>query len=183
MTPTDALDSTDRIVSGLIAGLTPEQRESATPCDEWTVHDLIAHMCGGAHMIAGTMLGETPPENTPDFLADGPAAGWAEAVAHLRRAAAPDVLAGTYQFPFGEMPGEPALAVIVADGVTHAWDLATATGQDAKIDDDLALWALNTWRPIVPSEGRTGPGFKDAVEVDAGASPLDQLVAYTGRRP
>jgi uncharacterized protein (TIGR03086 family) len=183
MNPTDALDRTDRIVSKLITGLTADHRESATPCDEWTVHDLIAHMCGGAHMVAGTMLDEAPPAEAPDVLADGPAAGWSEAVAHLRRATSPDVLAGTYRFPFGEMPGETALSVIVADLVTHAWDLATATGQVAGIDDDLASWALSTWRPIVPPEGRTGPGFKDAVTVDGDASPVDQLVAYTGRRP
>lgn len=182
MNATEALDNCDRIVTGLIAGLTPEHREMSTPCDEWTVHDLIAHMCGGGHMIAGSILGETPPADAPDFLSDGPAAGWAGTVAHLRAAATPDKLAGTYQFPFGEMPGEAALAVIVADHVTHAWDLATATAQSVTIDDDLARWTLATWRPVVP-EDRTGPGFKEAVPVGADASPLDQLIGFTGRQP
>ena len=46
------MQQTNELVSALISNLTPEHREMATPCDEWTVHDLIDHMCGGAHMIA-----------------------------------------------------------------------------------------------------------------------------------
>lgn len=183
MNATDAMHETDRIVTSLIAGLTADQRDHVTPCDEWTVHDLIAHMCGGGHMIAGALLGEQPPDPAPDHLADGPAAGWAAAAAHVRAAATREVLAANHQMPFGEMSGEAALSVIVADHLTHGWDLARASGQDFTIDDDLAAWALATWQMVVPAEGRTGPGFKAAVPVGDDASALDRLVAYTGRQP
>ena len=56
--------------------------------------------------------------------------------------------------PFGEVPGEVALSVITADHLTHAWDLARATGQDIEVDDELAEWALATWQVVVPAEGR-----------------------------
>lgn len=183
MDATTALDQTDEIVSQLIAGLTPDQREAPTPCTGWTIHDLIAHMCAGGHMVAGGLQGQAPPEEAPDHLADGPAAGWTATVEALRAVATPELLGATHQMPFGEVPGEVAMSIIVADHLTHAWDLAQASGQDIAVDDELALWALDTWRPVVPADGRTGDGFAAAVSVGDDAPALDQLVAYTGRRP
>ena len=54
-------------------GLTPDDREKRTPCDKWNVHELIEHMCQGGQMIAGGLQDQAPPEEMPDFLADGPA--------------------------------------------------------------------------------------------------------------
>jgi uncharacterized protein (TIGR03086 family) len=183
MDATTAMNQTDEIVTSLIAGLGADQRESPTPCTEWNVHDLLGHMCAGGHMVAGALQGQAPPESSPDFLADGPAAGWAATSAHLREAATPDALAASHQLPFGEMPGEAALSVIVADHLTHAWDLAKGSGQDIAVDDELAAWGLATWKQVVPAEGRTGDGFKAAVPVADDAPMLDQLVGYTGRTP
>jgi uncharacterized protein (TIGR03086 family) len=183
MDATTAMTQTDQIVAGLIANLTPDHREMPTPCTEWTVHDLIEHMCQGGHMIAGGLQGQAPPEVAPDYLANGPAQGWSSVMAHMAEAATPDALAATHQMPFGEVPGEVALSVIVADQLTHAWDLARATGQEVDVDDELAAWALATWQAVVPAESRTGDGFKAAVPVDDDAPVLDQLVGYTGRTP
>ena len=179
-----ALDQTNTIVTNLMNGLTPEDREARTPCDQWNVHELIEHMCQGGQMIAGGLKGQTPPEETPDFLADGPANGWTAANSALVSAATPEAMAASHQMPFGEVPGEVAISVITADHLVHAWDLAQATGQSLEIDDELAAWALATWQSVVPADGRPeGGGFAAAVAVADGASPVDQLVAYTGRNP
>lgn len=183
MEPMTALNQTNELVSGLIANLTPEHREMSTPCDEWSVHDLVGHMCGGAHMIAGGMQGQAPPSEMPDFLAEGPANGWAGAAAALAAAATPEALSASHQMPFGEVPGAMAVSVITADHLTHAWDLAIATGQQLEVSEELAAFALEAWMPLVPAEGRTGDGFKAAIEIAADASALDRLVAYTGRQP
>lgn len=184
MDATTALQQTGPLVTELIDGLTPEDREVSTPCEEWTVHDLIGHMCEGGHMIAGGLQGQAPPDESADFLADGPAAGWAATVAALQAVATPDILEASHQMPFGEVPGEVALSVITADQVVHAWDLARATGQDLDIDDDLAEWALQTWQVVVPAEGRDeGRGFAAVVPVADDAPATDRLVGYTGRQP
>lgn len=183
MDATTAMQQTNELVTGLIAGLKPEHREMSTPCDEWTVHDLIDHMCGGAQMIAGGMQGQAPPAEAPDFLAEGPAVGWNAAAAALVTAATPEALTATHQMPFGEVPGEMAVSVITADHITHAWDLASATSQNVHISDELAQFALQTWQQVVPAEGRTGDGFKAVVPVADGASAVDALLGYTGRRP
>jgi uncharacterized protein (TIGR03086 family) len=183
MDATTAMNQTDQVVTSLISGLSPEHREMPTPCADWTVHDLIEHMCGGGHMVAGALQGEAPPDEAPDLLAEGPAIGWAGTAAHMVAAATPEVLAAKHQMPFGEVPGEMALSVIVADQVVHAWDLAQATGQDPQVDDELASFALQTWQMVVPAEGRTGDGFAAAVAVPDDTSALDRVVAYTGRQP
>ncbi len=182
MDATAALNQTDHIVTGLIAGLTPDQRENATPCPDWNVHDLIGHMCAGGHMVAGALLGDAPPADAPDYLADGPAKGWAETAALLRRAATAEVLGETHQMPFGDMPGEMALSIIVADALTHGWDLAQASGQPIEIDDELAAFALATWETVAPAEGRTGDAFGPALPVAEPSAVQDRLVAFTGRK-
>ncbi|MDJ0769570.1 MAG: TIGR03086 family metal-binding protein [Ilumatobacter sp.] len=186
MDATTAMHQTFGIVDDLVAGLTPDDREKSTPCTEWNVHELINHMCGGGHGIASGLQGQAPPEGgPPDFLADGPSAGWEAMKAHLAEAATPEILSATHQMPFGEVPGEMALSVIVADHLTHAWDLAQATGQGITVSDDLAAFAHGVWQNLVPAEGRPeeGGGFKPVVSVGDDASALDQLIGYTGRTP
>ena len=133
MDATTAAHRTHAALEPVFAGLTPEHREMSTPCADFTVHDLIAHMCGGAHMIAGGLQGQAPPEGEQDFLYEGPVNGWNTAKEALLSAATPEVLAAKHQMPFGEVPGAVALAVITADHITHAWDLATATSQQRQL--------------------------------------------------
>lgn len=178
-----ALGETNEAMTQLIAGLRPEHKEMASPCTEWTVHDVLDHVCGGAHMIAGGMQGQAPPEEAPEFLADGPANGWAAAHAALAAAATPERLGALHQMPFGEVPGEMAVAVITADHLTHGWDVAKATGLDFNVSDELAEWALTTWQGVLGDGARDGGGFDDAVEVPADAPAVDRLAAFTGRTP
>jgi uncharacterized protein (TIGR03086 family) len=183
MDATTALNETTEIMNGLVAGLTPDHREMRTPCEKWNVHELIEHVCQGGHGIAGGLLGEAPPEGDVDVLDDGPANGWASAQQHLHAAATPEVLTSLHQMPFGEVPGEAAMSVIVSDHLVHAWDLAQATGQDFSCSDELATFAHNVWLGLAPAEGRTGEPFADVVAVPDDAAPLAKMLAYTGRQP
>ena len=78
-----------------------------TPCDEWTVHELINHMCEGAHLIAGAFEG--PPDVVPDFLPEGPMNGLSTARRHREATSTPDVLTSLQQMPFGQVLGEAAV--------------------------------------------------------------------------
>ncbi|NNF55615.1 MAG: TIGR03086 family protein [Acidimicrobiales bacterium] len=183
MDATAAMKQSDELLSGLIAGLTAEHRELRTPCDQWNVHELVDHICSGTHGIAGGLAGEAPPDEQPDFMAEGPANAWREAAAHLSAVATPEVLNSLHEMPFGHVPGEAAVGLIVADQVTHAWDLAKATDQPYSPSDELAQFALNTWHGFAPAEGRTGDAFKPAIEISDDAPLVDRLAAYTGRQP
>jgi uncharacterized protein (TIGR03086 family) len=181
-----ALDATDPIVAKLISGLSADQRELPTPCTEWTVHDLIGHMCLASHKAAQALT-DQDPDQVVDHLADGPVSGWAAVAAALDAAATPEAVAATHQTPFApvpmEVPGEFLLSAVVVDQLVHAWDLATASGQPYGIDDDLAAWALTTVRQMAPVDGRTGHPFGPVVEVGDDASLTAQLLGYTGRQP
>ena len=174
---------TNRIVDGLIAGLTPEHREMSTPCRKWTVHDLIDHMVAGGHMISAA-LDQDPsamPDPEADHLPDGPAAGWAGAVEAMAAAATPDNLESPRALPFGEMPGAVGMSVITADHLTHAWDLARATGQTIDASDEVCEWASQTWAMVLTDDLRNGDAF-DAVQPCADDAPaIDRLAAFTGR--
>ena len=177
------MHETHAIVNGLMAGLSPEHRDMPTPCEKWTVHEVVEHMCQGGNAVAGSLEGQNPPDEMPDVMENGPISGWAATAAHLGAAATPDRLEATHQMSFGEVTGEMALSLIVADHVVHAWDVATATGQDFACSDELASWALQVWQGLVPAEPRSGDRFGPVVETGPDASAVDALVAYTGRQP
>ncbi len=186
MDATTALAQTNEVMTSVIARLQPEHREQATPCAEWNVHEVIDHVCRGSHMVADALQQQAPAADgdAPDLLANGPADGWANAHAALDAAATPENLSEMRELPgLGSMPGEMAMSVIVADALTHAWDVAKGAGVSIDIPEDLAAWALATWQQVVPAEGRQGPGFAAVVPVADDASAVEQLAGYTGRQP
>ncbi|RMH72637.1 MAG: TIGR03086 family protein, partial [Actinomyces sp.] len=161
----------------------PEHRELATPCRKWTVHDLVGHMVGGAAKMAAALDADPAAGADPDGdpLAAGPAQAWADASARLASAATPENLGAERSFPFGTLPGAMGLSVIVADHLTHAWDLARATGQELDVDDELAAWAHQVWSMVLSDELRNGDAFDVEQPCPAGAPAIDRLAAFTGR--
>ena len=179
----DARAETDQIINALIAGLTPEHRDMKTPCKKWNVHDLVNHMVGGGHMISAA-LSQDPsamPDMEADLLPEGPANGWAGAVAAMQAAATPENLESPRQLPFGEMPGAVGLSVITADHLSHAWDLARATDQAIDASDELAEWATQTWGMVLTDEMRNGDAFDVEQPCPDDAPAIDKLAAFTGR--
>jgi len=82
----------------------------------------------------------------------------------------------------------------------HTWDLARSTGQQPVWDDEVVGVALDAIHRSLPEPGRQAmfeavlagmpeevrpstPPYGDAVELADGAPMIDQLVAWTGRRP
>jgi len=82
------------------------------------------------------------------------------------------------------MPGRIAVSAYVQELLTHAWDLAQATGQPTEGDPELAAWTLAVARRILPPEPRRGEvPFARVVEPPPGAGPYAQLAAWLGRQP
>ena len=69
-----------------------------------------------------------------------------------------------------------------ADVLTHAWDLARATGQPTELDDELSNEALMAARrQIAPSFRGAGRPFGEEQPCPAGGTTADQLAAFLGR--
>jgi len=173
-----------------VATVTPDQLGLPTPCPEYDVRTLLAHITGGLTRTA--LVGEGDPEAlTRPSMAEGvPDDGWPAA---YRTAAARATAAwadGTkldalVEVPWGKVPGRIALSGYVQEVLAHGWDLAKATGQPTEGDPELATWALAISRRILPPEirGQEGVPFGPVVEVPADAGPYTQLAAWLGRHP
>jgi uncharacterized protein (TIGR03086 family) len=167
------------LLGGVVGNLGPEDLDRPTPCAEFTVRGVLEHMIGGATAFAAAYRGETPDAvDTTDVLATfGPAMeGLGAAIS------APGALTRTVAAPFGEVDGETFARFIALDGLVHGWDLANATGQDYEPTPEL-VEAVRTFAAGVLDALRDGEAFAAAVEPPAGASPIIELVAFTGRTP
>jgi uncharacterized protein (TIGR03086 family) len=177
MDPLSQLTELGPVLSGVLAGLRPEDLDRPTPCAGFTVRGVLEHMTGGATAFAAAYRGEAAAETD---LVD-PIAGVQAALTDLASSiSAPGALARTIQAPFGEVDGASFARFVVLDGLVHGWDLATATGQPYDPPDELvgavAGFAEQALDPL-----RDGETFAAAVEPPAGATPIERLAAYTGR--
>ena len=88
-----------------------------------------------------------------------------------------------FKLPFGEFPGQFFIGLRTSDVLTHAWDLAAATGQSTDLDPELAAEQLAAVRAFVGPEFRgAGMPFGDEQPCSSERTPADQLAAFLGRR-
>jgi len=176
----DALDQTFQQTQGVIDNVRPDQLDNPTPCPEWTVRDLMTHAMG---VVAGMGAAASGAARPGFELADDPAAQFRDISAATMAAwRTPGVMDKIVDGGPGPMPGHVLAGINLLDTATHTWDLAKATGQDARLPDDVAATALEVSRRIISPDIRTGR-FGPEVEAPAGCGPTDQLVAFLGRQP
>ena len=176
-----ALDLAARVV----AGVKPEQMMSATPCPEWDVRAVMNHIVGGNRMFTAAALGEeTPPRGAGiDLVGSDPAGVYSTTAAAARKAWRSDgALERMMTLPFGTMPGSVVVGMHAFDHYVHAFDIASATGQIDKLDEELSTIFLERAKGI-PQAFR-GPGMPFGPELIApgGASIHEQMAAATGRK-
>jgi uncharacterized protein (TIGR03086 family) len=166
--------------ASVLANVSPDQLGAATPCSEWTIQDLIEHVIGGNEHVgiwSGSL--EEPPAR-PDNLV---AAHRAAAAAAHGIFAGPDGMSTMFRLPFAEVPGRMFIGMRTSDVLTHAWDLAAATGQSTDLDPELAAEQLAAVRAFVGPEFRgAGKPFGDEQPCSSGRAPADQLAAFLGRK-
>ncbi len=179
MDPLEQLDQLGPLLAGVVGNIRPDQLDNPTPCANFAVRDVLTHMVGGAGAFSAAFRGTTAPAADPpadSLAAFGPALGELAAAMHE-----PGALDRTISAPFGQIPGETFARFVVLDGLVHGWDLATATGQRYEPPDTLVADVMAFAGGALDGM-RDGDTFAAAVEAPAGASPMERLVAYTGRR-
>jgi uncharacterized protein (TIGR03086 family) len=174
----------------IVAAVTPDQFILPTPCTEYDVRALLAHIVGGLTRTA--LVGEGDPEalSRPAAAENVPDDGWPDAyraaAARSTAAWADDAkLDALVEVPWGKIPGRFALGGYIQEILAHGWDLAKATGQRTEGDPELALFSLATAKRILPPEIRGGDDvpFGPVVDAPADAGPYTQLAAWLGRQP
>ncbi len=177
-----AVDEFDRRVQAV----GDEQWQGSTPCSEWNVRDLVAHVVSEARWLPPILQGKTMEEVGDrfqgDLLGDDPKGTWQEAANEaLEAATAPGALEGTVHLSYGESPAEHYLTEVTADITVHSWDLARAVGAEERLDPELVDLAYAAFGPRV-EEWRKAGVFGAAVEVPAGADRQSELLALLGRQ-
>jgi uncharacterized protein (TIGR03086 family) len=95
--------------------------------------------------------------------------------------ATPGVLEKMVKLPFGEMPAGVALNIAIMDVMTHAADIANATGQTID-DDEILTVALAVGRQLITDDFRMPGMFNAEQPAGANASSADKLLAFAGRK-
>jgi uncharacterized protein (TIGR03086 family) len=189
MDPLDALTAARANFDRTIRQVGPDDLASPTPCEGWSVRDLLQHVIG-ANLMAARLAGGARKADvllifTDDQVGSDPVTAWVASAdaqdAGLRR---PGVLEQIVHHPAFDMPGAQLLAFRTGDLLLHSWDLARAIGADETLDEACATHVLGNMLPmaeIIPSTGQFGAGPTGAVADDA---PVQQrLLDLTGRRP
>lgn len=179
------LDETTRVVDGI----EPEQLDNPSPCEEWTVRDVLNHVTAGATMftvclrdgaISDEVLGELIlGDNLGDNYKDSFRTAAADAMTAF---SAPGAMDKIVKLPFGEMPAGVAVNIAIFDVATHTWDLAKGTGQSTQFDPEVLATAYELATAMIP-DMRAGGLIGEAVPVAEDAPPVDRLAALAGRQP
>ncbi|MEE1760942.1 TIGR03086 family metal-binding protein [Streptomyces sp. SP18BB07] len=182
--PGGVLDAFTRVqdtVGALVRAAAPEQFGLPTPCEEWTVRDLLDHLVW-ENIIWGGLAQGTPPTvgHAEDHLGDDHIAAFETAAATARAAFRQP---GLLDRSFGPAPGRRAVEQLLVELLVHGWDLATALGRDRDLEPDLARAALPVVREIYGGLPRTAGGSVAPVRsAPEHGPPLDRVAAFLGRR-
>jgi uncharacterized protein (TIGR03086 family) len=165
----------------LLHGVSAEHLDAATPCDEWAVRDLLAHIHQFVDVFATNARkgAPSPPTELVDdwtiaipAALDDLAAAWSEPSAWEGRVSAGGI----------EMDAADNALVAVEELTVHAWDLAQATGQDLVVSDADLDRVEQFFTLFSPPDSDDGP-FGPRGPLPADADRLDRLVATAGRDP
>jgi uncharacterized protein (TIGR03086 family) len=184
MEPNDQLAVIVPMLTDLVDRLDEAQLSNRTACADFTVGGVLDHMMSGAGAFAPAFRGEAPSEPSPTTTVEGsvPADHFRRAMNRLRAAAAtPGAMERTIDAPFGQVPGSVFARFVAFDGLIHGWDIASATGFAYDPPDDVVAAVDGFARETIGAEMRDGDTFADATAAPVGASPLERLVAFSGR--
>ncbi|MGW1733448.1 TIGR03086 family metal-binding protein [Streptomyces sp. NBC_00121] len=164
-----------------------DQWSVSTPCTEWSVRDLVAHLTSEQLWVPmllteGRTVDEVGDAFDGDVLGDDPVTVWDRAAAEAREAfAAPGALKRTVSLSYGDSAADAYCAQMVSDAVVHSWDLSRAIGSDERLPEELVEFTRREVGPYVKGLSQTGL-FAPPVKTEKGADPQTELLALLGRQ-
>jgi uncharacterized protein (TIGR03086 family) len=183
----DALDLAESEFERFLRRVADDQWCLPTPCTEWDVRAVVNHVVAAGDWFIALLEGCSREDGTAlllatDVLEPDPVTAFAAQRPRFRaRFTAPGALQRVGHHLVADMTGAQLLSGRVIDLTLHAWDIARATGDDDRLDPQLASVALKIYRPIAPilvANGYAAP----SLEAVGDASDQARLLALSGRR-
>lgn len=157
----------------------------ATPCPDWNVLEVVAHVVLGEAHLPSVLTGQTLKTQTEfsvELLGPTPVTTWrGTALKAIDAVRAPGVIDKHFDLDMGEVTGAQLLSYRITDNVVHAWDINVGCGRPAPIADDQANFLLDFWLPTALDLGQSD--FFGPTAEPASDSPSDRLLALLGRIP
>jgi uncharacterized protein (TIGR03086 family) len=183
MDPIERIERATAVANDKVRGVRADDLGKPTPCPEFDLRGLLNHMIGGLGMLTTAAGGGKAAIPEGDQFGANPGEDYERRRGELLQAlGGPGVLDRNWEMPFGSMPGAMMANIAFMEHLTHAWDVAKASGQDSTLPGDLVEECMAVVTPMdamLRIPGVCGP----AVPVPADASTTDKLVAFLGRQP
>ncbi|MFJ5990572.1 TIGR03086 family metal-binding protein [Lentzea sp. NPDC092896] len=171
----------------IVAEVSADDLGKPTPCSEWTLAELLAHMTAQHHGFAAAARGTGSDLAAWEVLTSSrPVADYSEAAEDVLAAfAEPEVPQREFDLPeFGaRFPATQAIGFHLIDYVVHGWDVARSLGRDYRLAPELAEPALRIALAVPDGEGRLKPGAPFGPALATDDDPLNRILAALGRSP
>ncbi len=169
----DIWNSSADAFSARFDAITDEQWSATTPCEGWTVRELVDHAVGVQSQYLGGLVGAEIPEG----------ADWPTARDAIRTAlGAEGALEGTTEMgPMGTVPKTVPMGVSASDLLIHTWDLARAIGADETLPAGPVSAAYAGLQRFPEQAMRAEGMFGAAVECADDADEQTRMLAFAGR--
>jgi uncharacterized protein (TIGR03086 family) len=163
-----ALEQTADVLSGV-----PDDKLSAvTPCSEWDVARLVAHVLADPRNFVVMSSGGKPDWSAATPLPDDWTSEFRARAAELMQV-------------WNESREEASPQAVdwqTAEFAVHTWDLVRATGVPIELDPQVAERGLSFMSGALTQDNR-GEAFAPAVMLAGDAPVYDRLAAFAGRDP
>lgn len=165
-----------------VAAVGEEDWGRPTPCQGWTVRDLVNHVVGeelwAVPLLEGHTIAEVGDRFDGDVLGAAPQDTSHEAATAAARAVDDASSDGVVHLSYGDERVEEYVRQLAADHLVHGWDLSVATGGNPHLDPELVAEVADWFagrEELYRAAGAIGP------HVEAGGDAETELLAAFGR--
>jgi uncharacterized protein (TIGR03086 family) len=188
--PLRILDLTQTRASSVIASIRKDQLHLPTPCDQWSVRDVINKLVASTLLFAAFGKRENGDPNLDlvnpkELIGDDPLGTFLSAAAKCREAwRSPGALDGMATSTIGEAKARSVLNARIFDTTVLSWDISKACSVAYSIDDEQAKYVLRVANALVPAvRSHNSARYKDPVSVSDDSSNFEKMISVTGRDP
>ncbi|MGP4002409.1 TIGR03086 family metal-binding protein [Streptomyces sp. 8N706] len=181
-----------RRMTDLLERITDDQLGAPTPCEGYSLGDLIDHVSGLSRAFTDAALKDLGPASSqaPSWDAARLGENWRARIAGQLSGLAeawrdPQAWEGMTRAGGVELPGGLAGTIALNELVIHGWDVARSSGLPYDCDPqalDASMEFVSLMAGPGEEAGREGL-FGPVVDVPADAPLLDRVICLSGRNP